>query len=570
MHRVLLLAIWVCFCAMLFAAKGAGAVVKAGPQVGIYYFPGWYRAAGDPSGESSEWRNAIMKAATPRPLCGFYNDADPRLWDYYTPWMTSHGIDFIAFDWYYNAGQEYLNDSLDRGFLQSAKNINVKFCCHWCNHGGPWWKKQLDQTKPAMLEMTDLLCARYFQRPNYLRIDGRPVFMIYEMDMLLGYGGGLEAVQESLAAIRKRAKEKGFPDLYLVAVYPGASPEYMKLLKKLGFDALCAYTYAWMRPPSVTWDTQVIPYPDLADHLAEYFYPDIERKSKEVGIPYWPTTFSGWDDRPRAGLEKALVDTSNTPEAFGRMFRGALKHVSPASPVVLVEAWNEWGEGACIEPSKEHGFGFLRTIASAVGKSSSYERLPSAEEIASWSVLTTDELKIAKENETKPWPVKEPKRYKFGKSFDAPDAKMPYVFDLTSSGISQDDLALSQLTIRDRSAEGTSFESTGGDPGIILPEVRIPAGQIKRITVEGTMAADVLEGHVRPQVEFYWTTGLMPEFAGFASAATVWSTADRTIIKTADIPAWKKTGTPFLRLRIDPCSSPGVKFRIRRVILSGD
>ena len=565
MHRVLAL----CFCAILFAARDAGAVVKAGPQVGVYYFPGWYRAAGNPSGESSEWRSAIMNAATPRPLCGFYNDADPRLWDYYIPWMTTHGVDFIAFDWYYNAGQEFLNDSLDRGFLQSAKNGSVKFCCHWCNHGGGWWKKPLDQTKPAILEMTDLLSDKYFRKPNYLRIVGRPVFMIYETSMLLSFGGP-DAVRDTLAAMRKRAKEKGFPDLYLVAVYPGGSPEYLKLLKGLGFDAFCAYTYAWLRPPSVTWDTQVIPYPDLADHLADYFYPEIERKGREAGLPYWPTTFSGWDDRPRAGLEKALVDAGNTPEAFGRMFRGALKHVNPSSPVVLVEAWNEWGEGACIEPSKEHGFGFLKAIASAVGKSSPFERLPSAKEIASWSALTPDELKTAKENETKPWPVKEPKLYKFGKSFDAPEVKMPYVFDLTSNGISRDDLALAQITIKDQSADGMSFESAGGDPGIILPEVRIPMGQIKRITVEGTMAGDVHEGHVRPQIEFYWTTGLMPEFAGFASASVTWPTSGEMFIKTADIPTWKKTGAPFLRLRIDPCNSPGVKFRIRRVILSGD
>lgn len=566
MDRLSAIALVLCVFAVLLTAESAGAK----PAVGVYYFPGWYRAAGDPSGMDSEWRNAIMKAATPRPLCGFYNDADPWLWDYYVPWMTTHGIDFIAFDWYYNAGQEYLHSSLDEGFLQSRKNASIKFCCHWCNHGGGWWKKPLDQTKPAILDMTDLLCARYFSKPNYLRINGRPVFMIYQSDMLIGYGGGEDAARESLTAMRQRAKEKGFQDLYLVAVYPSGSLEYIRLLKKLGFDAFCAYTYAWMRPPSVTWDTQVIPYPDLADHIAEYLYPDLERKGREAGLPYWPTTFSGWDDRPRAGLDRALVDAGSTPEAFGRMLRGALKRVNPASPVVLVEAWNEWGEGACIEPSKEHGFGYLKAIAAATGKSSPYEQLPSADEIASWSVLTPGELQVAKENESKPWPVKEPKRHKFGKSFDAPEVKMPYVFDLTSNGIPEDKLILNQLAITDRNEDGAWFESTGGDPGIILPKVSIPMDQIKRITVEGTMAADVTEGHVRPQIECYWTTGLMPEFAGFASASTAWSTGGITTIETADIPQWRKTGTPLLQLRLDPCGSKGVKFSIRRVVLSAD
>ncbi len=569
MDRVLA-AICLLLCALMLAGNPCFAVESL---VGVYYFPGWYRSFGEQPGaytEPGEWRTAIMKAATPRPLCGFYNDSDPKLWDYYVPWMSTHGIDFIAFDWYYNAGQEYLSRSLDDGFLKSPKNASIKFCCHWCNHGGGWWKKPLDQSKPAILDMTDLLCAKYFSKPNYLRINGRPVFMIYETNTLIGYGGGEDAARESLAAMRQRAKEKGFPDLYLVAVYPSGSSEYLKFLKKLGFDAFCAYTYAWMRPPSVTWDTQVIPYPDLAEHITEYLYPDLARKGREAGLPYWPTTFSGWDDRPRAGLDRALVDAGSTPEAFGRMFRGALKHVNAASPVVLVEAWNEWGEGACIEPSKEHGFGYLRAIASVMGKSSPDERLPSAEEIASWNVLTPDELKTAKENESRPWPIKEPKRYTFGKSFDAPKVQMPYVYDLTSNGIPQDELILSELDIKARNEEGTSFETTGGDPGIILPNVQIPTDQIKRIIVEGTVPDGVTENHVRPQMEFYWTTGLMPEFAGFASASTGWSIAGDTVIRTADIAQWNKTGTPLLRLRFDPCGSPGVKFRIRRIILSAD
>lgn len=573
MCRLFSVAILLWVFALLLVVQSSSSAGKVSPSVGVYYFPGWYRAAGEkpgPGAEEGEWRGAIMKAAIPRPLCGFYNDADPRLWDYYIPWMTSHGVDFIAFDWYYNAGQEYLHDSLDQGFLQSAKNESIKFCAHWCNHGGPWWKKQLDQTKPANLAMTDLLCEKYFRRPNYLRINGRPVFMIYETNMLLSYGGGVEGARESLAAMRERAKEKGFPDLYLVAVYPSSSPEYLRFLKKLGFDAFCAYTYAWMRPPSVTWDTKVIPYPDLANMLTQYVYPQLERRGKETGVPYWPTTFSGWDDRPRAGLDRALVDTGNTPDQFGKMFRGALKHVNPSSPVVMVEAWNEWGEGACIEPSKQHGFGYLQEIASALGKSSPSERTPSAQEIASWSVLTPDELEVAKANESKPWPVQAPKLYQFGKSFDVPKSKMPYVFDLALGGIATDDLGLMQTEIKERTKEGTLFETTGGDPGILLPEVKIPTSQIKRITVEGKIVGGAPAGVVGPEIEFYWRTGLMPEFAEFASASVTWSGDGATFVKTMDIPTWKSTGTPLLRLRLDPCAGSGVQVRLRRVVLSGD
>ena len=76
-----------------------------GPTVGVYYFPGWYRTGGDRAkppfhrdSDWSEWRGAVAKAAMPRALCGFYDDSTPALWDYYCRWLSTHGVDFIAFE----------------------------------------------------------------------------------------------------------------------------------------------------------------------------------------------------------------------------------------------------------------------------------------------------------------------------------------------------------------------------------------------------------------------------------------------------------------------------------------
>ncbi|MBP6964968.1 MAG: glycoside hydrolase family 99-like domain-containing protein [Armatimonadetes bacterium] len=565
MHRSLTIAMLLL--AMMIVARASGAGAK--PLVGVYYFPGWYRAAQNPAGESSEWRTAIMKAAVPRASCGFYNDADPRLWSYYIPWMTTHGLDFIAFDWYYNAGQEFLYESLDRGFLQSKQANDVRFCVHWCNHGGSWWLRPLDQSKRAVLEMTDLLCSRYFHRPNYLRVDGRPVFMIYDIGQLMSFGGE-DALRESLKAMRARAQEKGAGDLYLVAVYSGSSPAYIAMLKSLGFDAFCAYTYCWMRPPSIAWDTQAVPYPELAALMAECHYPTLARSGAKVGLPYWPTTFSGWDDRPRAGVERAFINTDNNPADFAKMLKGAMKNTNPESPVVLVEAWNEWGEGACVEPSKEFGFGFLEAIAEVVGKKSPDKRLPTAEEIVSWSVLTPDELKIAQENESKPWPSKTPKLNPPGKSFEVPDVRMPCVLDLAEGGVSTEEISLADMSMEKRDSAGSWFVTTGGDPQIVLPELKVAMRQIRRIVVEGRLLGGAPEGVGGREMEVFWATGLLPAFTQFASAAAAWPSDGSPTIDVSEVVCWEKMGTPLLRLRIDPCSSVGVRILVRRVVLMGE
>ncbi len=553
-----------------------GAEVR--PMVGVYYFPGWYRTGGekpappyDKSTDWSEWRGAVMKGAHPRPLCGFADDSNPALWSYFNRWMTSSGIDFVAFDWYYNDGQEYLSDSLDKGFLGSEQAYGApgaerygpspKFCLHWCNHGGYWWKSKLDQSPPKLEKMIDLVSEKHFQRPNYLKIDGKPVFMIYEHDTLAGFGDGKTA----LATLRKQAKKHGYPDLYLVGVYSGASRGEIEKRKEQGYDAFCAYTYCWMRGPRISWQSKTFDYKDITDNIVERVHPYLARVAKESGIVYWPSTFSGWDDRPRAGLEKALVLTGNTPAEFGRMFASALKHINPASPVVMVEAWNEWGEGAAIEPSKEHGFGYLSEIARALDIVNPDQTLPTEREISRWSILTPEELKVAKENESKPWPVKPIIYNKLGKSREVAPAKLPIVLDFAKGGV---EFGCNDLTIDRRDADGLFITTTGADSQIAMTVKDIPISQIKRITLEAKVLG---QSPTKPSApELYVSTALLPEFTPFAAYLMPEIKGGKSSFPTSDVMFWDSCGTPLIRIRVDPCGQAGVKFRLRRLVLSDE
>ena len=554
------------------------ACAEVKPMVGVYYFPGWYRGGGvdgspasNGNTEWSEWRGAVMKGASPRALCGFADDSKPALWDYFSAWMTSSGIDFIAFDWYYNDAQEYLQDSLDKGFLGSVQGeaapgserfgASPKFCLHWCNHGGSWWVRKLDQTPPKLEKMIDLACEKYFNRPNYLKIDGKPVFMIYENDMLSSFGD----VKTALSTIRKQARKHGYADLYLVGVYSGASRGEIEKRKEQGYDAFCAYTYCWMRGPSISWQSKTFDYKDITDNIVERVHPYLARVAREENIAYWPSTFSGWDDRPRAGLEKALVLKGSTPAEFGRMLRSAIKHIDPASPVVMVEAWNEWGEGAAIEPSKEHGFGFLREIARAVSIVNPDQTLPSEREIARWSILTPEELKTSRENESKPWPVKPIIYNKLGKSREVAPVKLPVVLDFAEGGV---EFGCNDLTIDKRDAQGLWITTTGNDSQIAMPIKEIPTSQIRRITLEAEVTAPA-SGQLTPP-ELYIATALLPEYSPFASFLMPPIKDGQSSCPTSDIMFWDTCGTPLTMIRIDPCGQAGVKFHLKRLVMSAE
>lgn len=543
------------------------ACAKVKPMVGVYYFPGWYRTGGekfvapyDKTTDWSEWRGAVAKAAHPRPVCGFYDDSNPKLWGYYNDWMSSHGIDFIAFDWYYNDGEEYISESLDKGFLGNKPDPKLRFCLNWCNHGGYWWHSPLKQSGEALDKMIDLACDKYFKLPNYLRIDGKPVFMIYETDILSSFGN----VKTALTQIRQRAKARGY-ELYLVSVYSGANRAEIDRRKEYGYDAFCAYTYAWMRGPSISWQSKTFDYKDITNNIVERVHPYLARIAKEEKIAYWPSTFSGWDDRPRAGLDAALVLQGNAPAEFGRMFRSGLKHMNPASPVVMVEAWNEWGEGACMEPSKEHGFGYLSQIAGALGIKKTDERVPTSSEISSWSILTPQELKVAEANESKPWPTKPIVYNKLGESRKVAPVKLPVVLDFAAGGV---ELATNDLKIDNRDANGLDVTTTGGDSQVAMSIPEIPVGQIKRITLEADVTAPA--GRKLSPPEVYIATGLLPDYSPFACFSMPLVKDGKSTFPTSEVMFWESCGTPLTKIRIDPCGEPGVKIHLRRVILSGE
>jgi hypothetical protein len=545
-------------CALLALAGAGHAAQKLPPQVGVYYFPGWYRGKGDPTNQWSEWRRCIMKTPQPRAVCGFYDDSDPRLWDYYVDWMAGHGVDFVAFDWYYNDGEEALNDSLAKGFLGCESRDKVKFALHWCNHPLGIWHNRLDQSQDKLLAMTDMACARYFKQPNYLRIKGRPVFMIYDVDQLLAFGG-FEAVKSSLKEMRGRARHAGLGGLHMVAVYSKVSAGYVQLCRDLGFDSFCAYTYAGTRHPPVRWDSLNIPYESSVASCVENVYPFLSRIGRERGIVYWPTAFSGWDDRPRAGVEKAFVTEGNTPERFGEMFRGALKYADPAMPIVMVEAWNEWGEGACIEPDKQYGFGYLEQMAQALGRKPAKPRVPSQEEVTSWSVLSPEEVAAAKAIEAKPWEPKKPIYLKLGQNRSVPRAKLPLTLDL---GQGRAEVRIGGGKIERRDAEGLLFVSESKDPQVYVSMPETPINQIKRITLYAEAGKDSA-GPV--PIELFFLTALYPESSSFCWVQLGPLRSGKLSVATSDIMGWSNFGTPLTGIRIDPGEKPGAKVLLQGV-----
>jgi len=463
------------FC-LIVSAKNSSYVVpppipvKTSINVGTYIFPGWYRGKKIISNNyvesSSEWR-LIAKFPGPRPLLGFYDDSIPEVNDWHIKWAVEAGISWFAFDWYWNKGEKHLHRSLEDGFLNARYKNMMKFCVNWCNHPLDW-KKPLDFSPKALEEMIDYCVKNYFLLPNYLKINNRPVFMIWEMQAIIDANGGADNFRKKvLPKLNAICKKAGLGDLFIIVVTQ--KPYHFD--EKGITDAHASYSFAGLMTDSRYAVPGSAPYSEMVDRL-----PEAWESMKQLNIPYIITTQAGWDDTPRTlghGNNTPWVRTDNNVKLFERTLREGKNAVDQGFPFFIIEAWNEWGEGSFIEPGKKFGFTQLdairRTFAPDAPKNK-WSR-PTEKQVLKYSFLKGKELAAAraKEKETPPpipqrhsWStevVTDPKQH-IGKDIDT--------IRFNDSSIKKHTMGFNDLEILSRKNNRLTCKITGNDPIVLI------------------------------------------------------------------------------------------------------
>ncbi len=352
-----------------------GARGAEGPvDVAVYYFPGYHA---DPRNEArkgkgwTEWD--LTRAAEPRfqghaqprvPAWGYEDESDPRQMARKIDAAANHGIDAFIFDWYWYEDAPYLNGGLDRGFLKAHNRGRLKFALMWANHD---W---LDvhpafEGKPPPLIYRGAVDAKvfghvedeaikYFRRPNYWRVGGKPYFSIYEVKTLVDGLGGIDQARAALDAFREKAKVAGFTGIHLNAV--GWGPLTPELVSKLGFDSVTDYVWVHHLGPE--------PYPDWS-RKAEAQWPEFQSKWP---VPYFPNVSVGWDNTPRfSWLTRVTMSTPAQFESALRMAKAFLDGRRDTPKVLTINSWNEWTEGSYLEPDTTYGTGHLEAIQRVFG-----------------------------------------------------------------------------------------------------------------------------------------------------------------------------------------------------------
>jgi hypothetical protein len=318
-----------------------------------------------------------------QPLWGYINEADPYVMEMEINAAADHGVNVFIFDWYWYDDRPFLEACLNDGYLKARNNDRVKFYLMWANHDVKlvWDRRNADDAmtgkNQAKIWRGDVdrsqfehvgrrVIDNYFGHPSYYRIDGKPVFMIYELADLIEGLGSVEQTREALAWLRAETAKAGFPGLHLQACLRGAKAKletgvdnstklpWAEVIRQLGFDSSSHYQFVHMT--NVNRDYNAI----MEDVTVEW-----DRVTKEFKTPYFPHLSVGWDNNPRSVERHGSIVTNNTPENFAAALRKARAYADAhpnQPPLITINSWNEWTETSYLHPDTLYGYGYLEAI----------------------------------------------------------------------------------------------------------------------------------------------------------------------------------------------------------------
>ncbi|MGL4488056.1 MAG: glycoside hydrolase family 99-like domain-containing protein [Rhizobiaceae bacterium] len=274
------------------------------------------------------------------------------------------GLSGFCFHFYWFGGKRLMETPI-LNYL-AAEDIDFDFSLCWANEN---WSRRWDGAEHEMLigqkhSADDDIAfieyvAKYFADKRYIRIDGKPVLTIYRPDIL---PDAKATVKRWRAAVEKL----GFPGIYLVATNSFGFTDY----RKYGFDALSEFPPHAVEAEAI--NSKVAKYDHRHGGGIFEYSSLINWQKTRTNFPegiVFPGVMPAWDNVARRPLAGHVFHNS-TPEAFREWLMLAIERVRKSNPenerVVIVNAWNEWAEGAYLEPDRLNGYAYLWATASAI------------------------------------------------------------------------------------------------------------------------------------------------------------------------------------------------------------
>lgn len=294
---------------------------------------------------------------------GFYDLADVGTLRNQVKLAKRFGIHGFAFYHYWFHGKRLLGRPVD--LLLNNPDIDMPFCLCWANET---WSKRWDGKDHEILmqqtfsEEDDIafikFLAPYLRDPRYIRVDNKPLLQVYRVNKL---------PSPSATAQRWRTwcRDNGIGELHLVAVAHSETTPSDRNLQRIGFDAYAAFAPHRFPCAHVSSDENVFDGGYRFDYATGV---DAYCRSATLQRVYECCTL-GWDNTARFG-RKANIYLNFSLEKYHQWLVEAVERTrekfQPPDRLLFINAWNEWAEGAHLEPDRRYGYAYLNATARAL------------------------------------------------------------------------------------------------------------------------------------------------------------------------------------------------------------
>lgn len=273
------------------------------------------------------------------------------------------GLYGFCFHYYWFGGKRLLERPLEQ-FLEDP-SLDMPFCVCWANEN---WTRCWDGYDKDILiaqqhsEEDDEAMIRdvhrYFKDPRYIRINDRPIFIVYQASLL-------PDIKATLGRWKAYFDSQSEPHPFFIMAQSFGNYDP----KVLGFDAAVQFPphlpgsyFPDLETPYLVDDFSVrlVPYDTAMKRCIDHYNPD---------LPSFPCVFPDWDNTARRG-ETGTVFVGASPEKYASWLVSVGKKVQkdypPECRFVFINAWNEWAEGAYLEPDKAYGYAYLNATSRAL------------------------------------------------------------------------------------------------------------------------------------------------------------------------------------------------------------
>jgi lipopolysaccharide biosynthesis protein len=284
-----------------------------------------------------------------------------------------NGINAFCYYHYWFNGKRLLEKPIEMKLKNSDLTLPFMLC--WANEN---WTRAWDGGESQILIKQEYSLeddrhhfqelARYFSDSRYMKVDGKPVFLIYRPKLFPN-------IRETIEIWREEAMAYGFPGIHIGYVQ---SWGVFDPPQDMGFD------FAIEFHPFSKKKTDIVSKKSFISRLSTLFNARMVRQNGDMLMDYWtyvesqmvknyksnvsPGITPMWDNSARRA-KNALIWVNSTPEVYKKWLDFILKEYpwgASKEKMLFINAWNEWAEGNHLEPCTKWGSSYLEATKSSL------------------------------------------------------------------------------------------------------------------------------------------------------------------------------------------------------------